>query len=352
MAVGSLWREVFGDPIPREAGRFLRERTEKKFIYWTSRRVVIPVIIEVLTPMIIRHNDPEELFSLDVEAPGKGMVTVPAILGTKVSGELRRRMQQILRDAYALWSGEVDSLLGSAGLPGYKGSYTCMVTVTTRKGGQEEAVVPGYCKRCPACALMGYAVEAGNEVNTISRVDKDTFYSTSRLIDAMVKITRNKVDDISFTTGQALFEANAVKPGTLFVGVITLRDVTEAELLFTLKALSEMERLGAVKTIFGAVRTHIPVVAFSYGRLATGYELAGEIIALGLSSKDEILKHVAEKIAGIAGQDRAYVADVSGIMRAKSIDDLKSVILEAWSDAAVRRKMVLAEAGLSNKTGK
>lgn len=338
------WKELLG-ANPQEIRPYFRSRKEKDFVLWTSKRVNIPVIIEAVKPLVIRHNDPEEVFSLDIEVPGQKprMETVPAIIGTKVAGELRRRMHQILREAYKNWPDNVNKAVESE-LPGeaYKNGYECSVTVNVKQDrqGLTEYVVPGYCKRCPACALMGYAVETGGDVNAISRVDKDTFYAPVTLAEAIAKITRNKVDDVTFTTGQALFELNTIRPGTLFLGVIVLRDVTPDEALFTLKAIAEMERIGAAKTVFGGIKTYIPAVVFSHGRVLTGYELAGEALASNIKGRDAMKSFVLEKVRAAAGKYPVVEADIAETMRRLTIEELKDVILEAWRDAAARRRIV------------
>ncbi len=343
-----LWENILGGSLPRAAPNYLRRRDEVDFILWTSRRVNIPVIIEAHQPLLIRHNDPEELFTLDV-----GKWPVPAIIGTKIAGELRRRMHQLLRDAYKMWSGEIDGVLEKIE-EGYKygGKYECGVSVVVDEKRGEEKLSVGYCKRCPSCALMGYAVERGEDVNSISRVDKDTFYATKKLTEATIKITRNRVDDVAFITGQSLFELNAVKPGTLFVGVIVLRDVTLAETLFTLKAISELERIGAAKTIFGGIRTHIPLVAFANGRIASGYEIAETILETGLGGDDpleETKKIIVKTFQDRIADDQMYIGEIAGLMREKPLEQFKDVIIEAWQDAAVRRKMVLEVARKARK---
>lgn len=341
-----VWQDLTGFPLSKRASEFLRARDEKDFILWTSRRVNIPVVIVAQQPLIIRHNDPEELFSLDVEVPdGSGRVSVAAILGTKISGELRRRMHQLLRDAFKRWKDEInDTVKGIYEGAVYGDVYDCGVYVEVDAKKREERLRGGYCKRCPSCALMGYAVEAGQEINSISRVDKDTFYSTRRLADVMMKVTRNRVDDVAFVTGQSLFEVNVVEPGTVFVGVITLRDATLAETLFTLKAIAEMERVGAAKTAFGGVRTYIPLVAFAEGRLATGYELAGKALAMGAASKDDVVKLVVDTFTSLVSKDQIVSGEIAENLRSKGLDEMKRVIIEAWMDAAERRKRAYREA--------
>jgi len=334
-----LWESLIGS-LPPRALDFVRYRDEPDYILWTSRRVNIPVIIEAHQPLLIRHNDPEEIFALDV-----GKESVPAILGTKISGELRRRMHQILRDAYKKWPGDIDGNLAQYGddYP-YKGKYECGVSVHVDEKRGEEKISVSYCKRCPSCALMGYAVERGEGVNSISRVDKDTFYATKKLTEATIKITRNRVDDVTFTTGQSLFEVTAVKPGTLFVGVLVLRDATLAETIFALKAIADMERIGAAKTVFGGIRTYIPLVAFAHGRVTTGYELAEAILEQGLPGENQ-LDAVKQAVAGIFEQrvpaEQLHKQELATMLRQKTLDEFKDAIIEAWLDAAARRKMVL-----------
>jgi len=343
----NLWEALIGT-LPAHALDFVRRRNEPDYILWTSRRVNIPVIIEAHQPLLIRHNDPEEIFILDV-----GRVPVPAILGTKISGELRRRMHQILRDAYKKWTNEIDDSLKEIGdeYP-YGGKYECGVSVHVDEKKGEEKVSVNYCKRCPSCALMGYAVERGEDVNSISRVDKDTFYATKKHPDSTIKVTRNRVDDITFTTGQSLFEVNAVKPGTLFVGVIVLRDVTLAETIFTLKAIADMERIGAAKTVFGGIRTYIPLIAFAYGRVATGYELAQAILEQGLpedNQLDAVKKVVTETFKHRVPKEQLYEGELATMLRQKTLDEFKDTIVEAWLDAAFRRKNVLDAAKVEKK---
>ncbi len=299
-----------------------------------GRVVNVFVAIKALTPLLIRTEGQG-----DVTAFRLGGVSVPAILNTKVQAMLRRKTLRLLRHLYDNdpdVKKHVEELLG--------GEWQCIVNVT---GGSRGV---GYCGRCPACLIYGFAVQGG-DYNVKSRVEGDVYYAVMREEDATFTFTRNAVDEALHVTGQALLQDRAVKPGVLFVGKIALKNLTWNELLLVLYSLATIDRLGAVQTHFGRVAVEIAGLIAAPYEVGSGYEAALKILSSAPKTPEEALTTYKGYIREI-GKATPYAkycisSGIAETVRREAV--LKDIVKKAWSDAKAKHDELAKLAGGEGK---
>jgi CRISPR type I-D-associated protein Csc2 len=90
--------------------------------------------------------------------------------------------------------------------------------------------------------------------------------------------TFNGVDEATQLTGQTLGDRESVRPCSLFGSIVTLRAVTEAELVLAMKTILSCTRYGAETRIGGFVRNHIVGLVAAHEEILSPLELT---LALG-----------------------------------------------------------------------
>jgi len=145
------------------------------------------------------------------------------------------------------------------------------------------------CQDCVECILYGSAASSdeGNDVSITSRVMYDTAYS---LRDASVvideKFQNAPGDDYAKSAEATIREPDFFEPGTMFPGVVTLRDATPAELAFVLGITAKNKRYGATTSRLGRVNNRILGVYVGSEEGPANLELTRETIAR-LQAEDE-----------------------------------------------------------------
>ncbi len=289
------------------------------------------VAFQSQTPLLIRTEGQGDLTSFRV-----GGVSVPAILNTKVQAVLRRKTLQILRYYYENNEDVKKQVKDIAGE-----NWSCMVSPT----GQGKV---GYCGKCPACMIYGFAVKRESEYNVKSRVEGDVYYATIREEEASYTFTRNAVDEARHITGQALLQDRAVKPGIYFLGKIALKNLTPAELGLVLYSIASLDRIGAVVTHFGRVKTYIVGLIGSDHEVGSGYEAVRQLLG-----SSEPLRSYAEYVRRLFGDTPGsigIVQDGLADLIIKTID-LAKTVKDAWNDAKKKRERIEEIAG-GKKSGK
>ncbi len=235
------------------------------------------------------------LFPLKIS---KCIVSVPVILPEKIQAKLRRQMLEILR---AHFDDTVKKLL----LEKYKANnykklkddepWKCYIAPPL--GNRETDI--GMCGFCPVCNIMGtiitrseLGVETSRGIKPItttyglkSRVAHDSAYALVEERKAIVDMSHTKVGEGISYTGRALFEESHVLPGVVFVGKIVLCDVTELEAKLVLAGLSNIRRMGAGETKYGAVQTIILGMKGGMTETISSYDIARRVLD-SFSKKD------------------------------------------------------------------
>ncbi|RLE80832.1 MAG: type I-D CRISPR-associated protein Cas7/Csc2 [Thermoprotei archaeon] len=253
-------------------------------------------------------------------------ISVPAILNTKVQGMLRRKTLQILRNYWP------------------EGKPLCYVLVQAKKGKGE---IKGYCGACPSCLIYGYAVQEERTYNVKSRVEGDVYYGTIPEEEATFEFTRNAVDEITHTTGQALLTERAVKPGVIFIGKMALRNLTPSELKLVLYTLASLDRLGAVQTHFGRIKPIILGLIGAHYEIGSGYEIVSQILADGLKEEDKILAKARELIKEVGAKYGGTTVVQEALEDIVLKADIKTICDEAWKDAQKKKKELDEVSGVS-----
>jgi CRISPR type I-D-associated protein Csc2 len=138
------------------------------------------------------------------------------------------------------------------------------------------------CMRCPRCGLYGATSTVSGQserANIKHRIEYSTAFSLVPFEEIAQSHTFNAINDSNETTGQALGSRNSVGPATLFPSVITLKSVTQRELILAVKTLLACKSYGAESRIGGDVRNHLVGVITGWEEIITALEFSLELYA-------------------------------------------------------------------------
>ncbi|MDW8801444.1 type I-D CRISPR-associated protein Cas7/Csc2 [Clostridium sp. A1-XYC3] len=137
------------------------------------------------------------------------------------------------------------------------------------------------CGKCLDCMLNGYAVGDGGAQK--SRIIYDNAYS----ILPFNMVTDVKTFNALYDNGtmrdeegkasSSINEDEYIKPGTVFVDMITFKDVTFTEFIYGLSNILRSKRYGAISSRIGKMKNTILKVAFSDCELFSNLELTQSI---------------------------------------------------------------------------
>lgn len=137
------------------------------------------------------------------------------------------------------------------------------------------------CGKCLDCMLNGYAVGDGGAQK--SRVIYDNAYS----ILPFNMVTGVKTFNALYDNGtmrdedgkasSSINEDEYIKAGTVFVDMITFKDVTSIEFIYGLSNILRSKRYGAISSRIGKIKNTILKVAFSDCELFSNLELTQSI---------------------------------------------------------------------------
>jgi len=134
------------------------------------------------------------------------------------------------------------------------------------------------CEQCIDCFLYGYAAGGGGAQK--SRVLTDDAYSLGPVAQVTSRRTFNATYDngtmrnpITGAPSTSINEDEYVLPQTHFLDIETLKDVTLAELQYTIGNIMRSSRYGAISSRLGKVDNQIVAVAFSDCELFSNLEL-------------------------------------------------------------------------------
>ncbi len=216
------------------------------------------------------------------------------------------------------------------------------------------------CRKCPRCVLFGAVSTEGGagqeRWNIKHRIEYSSAYSIEPYEDISELITFNAVDPATQSTGQALGYTENVRPIAHFPSVVTLKSVTEEELIWYLKTLMATKSYGAETRVKGDVVNSIVGVAGGYEELITSLEYSLEMAARDWSGDPVAATHeILEKYKGYAAlPDQARVLTGKQLDRlVKGVRDFKPTreFIEALRDNALQFAKA-AENYASDKKGK
>jgi CRISPR type I-D-associated protein Csc2 len=212
-----------------------------------SGRETIQLILvrEVQDYTILRTEETRELNT--VWTPGKaGSDTVS---DRQVASEPVERVAFLATKQKAAESRELEGLLRTWNSVAGRGSV------------DECYLKSALCLACPRCVLFG-ATDVSKRREKGANIKHRIAYATAFSLlpvdpDLRETHTFNGVDEATQLTGQTLGDRESVRPCSVFGSIVTLRAVTEAELVLALKTILSCTRYGAETRIGGFVRNHI-----------------------------------------------------------------------------------------------
>lgn len=156
------------------------------------------------------------------------------------------------------------------------------------------------CGKCPDCYIYGYAVGGGGAQR--SRVITEDAFSLLDISEISSERTFNALYDNSTmrnpNTGEAstsLGSNEYVRPGTHFLDIETLKDVTKAEFIYVLGSILRSTRYGAIGTRIGRVENQLLAIAVGKQEIFSTLELTQKAYDLLTNKKHPIpTKDVAD----------------------------------------------------------
>ncbi len=291
-----------------------------------AETVQLIVMREILDYTVLRTEETRELNTVHTPLSinnGSEPVRRVAFLATKQKAAESREMEHLLR-----------TVRRAADLPE-----------------QECYLKDNLCMRCPRCGLFGgTSVTPGQaeRANIKHRIEYSTAFSLMPFEDIGTRLTFNAIDDRNLTTGQALGDRHVVLPATLFPSVVTLRSITQRELILTVKTLLACKSYGAESRIGGDVRNSIWAVVAGWEEVITSLELTLELFDVMESlSPAKVREIIANKYVPLAGNpDRVMILtpeEVETLVRACAGTELDRAFVEtAYRDIEQYRSEQLA----------
>jgi CRISPR type I-D-associated protein Csc2 len=203
------------------------------------------------------------------------------------------------------------------------------------------------CLSCPRCGLFGAtSTESGQQrrANIKHRIEYSTAFSLLPFEDIATSLTFNAINDRNQTTGQALGERPSVIPATLFPSVVTLKSVTQRELILTVKTLLACKSYGAEPRIGGDVRNHLIGVVAGWEEIITALEFSLELYDrqndLSCQAIANLLTETYQPLAGYPQHVSVLLAEeVAALVKACSETDVDRAFVEAaYQDIAGYRQ--------------
>ena len=285
-----------------------------------AKTVQIILFREVMDYTVLRTEETRELNTVVTprSISQNDEIRRVAFLGTKQKAVESREMERILRTA-----GEA---AGRVELVCYLKDNLCL--------------------SCPRCALFGGTnVDSASEkkANIKHRIVYGTAFSLLPFEDVEESITFNAINDQTQKTGQALGNRYAVRPATLFPSIVTLKSVTQGELVLTLKTLLAAKNYGAETRIGGDLRNTIVGFVAGWEEVITPLELTLELYNRQAELSGETVATILEQYQTYAGNPQQVKVltpdEVDKVVEEAANTVLDKVFLErVYADVAQYRE--------------
>ncbi len=344
----------------------LRKSDEPDRVFPKNRKVEVVFLVEAVNAILPRTEGVEDITL--IKLPGTEY-EVPIILPEKLQAVARRKMLNQLR-----WFRD-----NSNKMKEYLEKVTNMYKYEVKKRNKKGEVVISFIKAkeainepknwncyiqppggdvrettdvgmdgfCPACALFGTVITNvtlefldtidnknknvfGESVGVKSRVEFDPAITFLDKEKSVAKYTHSKVADGVSWTGMGLYSDYHVIPGTIFVGKVTLEDVTEAELKAFLAVLSSIDRLGGRERLYGGVRVYLIGIKGGSYETASALEIARKLAEkYGGAKYPPAIDEVIKKTTELVKEKRFTSLDTNAF---KNLMDNTNVWEDLWSD--------------------
>jgi CRISPR type I-D-associated protein Csc2 len=195
------------------------------------------------------------------------------------------------------------------------------------------------CLECPRCGLFGGTnTESGKgqAPNIKHRIEYSTAFSLLPFEDIESATTFNAINDDKQITGQALGTRYAVIPASIFPSIVTLRSVTEHELVLTIKTLLACKSYGAESRIGGDVRNTILGIVAGWEEVLTPLELTLELYDRRGTINMATMQGIAQTYKPLAGNPARVKVfepeEVQAVLSAAASVELDKAFLQASYD--------------------
>lgn len=296
-----------------------------------AETVQLILMREILDYTVLRTEETRELNTVHTPfsvTKANEPVRRVAFLATKQKAAESRELEYLLRTATA-----------KAGLKYVRRNGNLLLTDAVQNGDQEVDcyLKDNLCMQCPRCGLYGgTSTVAGQQerANIKHRIEYSTAFSLLPFDDIGTALTFNAINDRNQTTGQALGQRFAVQPATLFPSVVTLKSVTQRELILAVKTLLACKSYGAESRIGGDVRNTIWGVVAGWEEVITSLELTLELADQLDALDGSLIKTMIEtKYKPMAGNPQRIVVleptEVETLVKACAETKLDKSFLEA-----------------------
>jgi len=164
------------------------------------------------------------------------------------------------------------------------------------------------------------ATALSNEANIRHRIDYATAFSLLTYDVLTEEITFNAVDERSQMTGQALGARHVVRPASLFPSIVTLRSVTQRELVLAIKTLLSTKNYGAETRIGGDCRNTVIGIVAGWEEIITPLELTLELY----DTRETLERDPLAELLQREYRSRAGSPSKVRILSSKEIDEVVS----------------------------
>lgn len=202
------------------------------------------------------------------------------------------------------------------------------------------------CLECPRCGLFGAtSTESGKgqTPNIKHRIEYSTAFSLLPFEDIETATTFNAINDDKQITGQALGTRYAVAPASIFPSIVTLRSVTQRELILAIKAILACKSYGAESRIGGDVRNTIFGIVAGWEEVLTALEFTLELYDRKDALSAETVQAIAQAYVPLAGNPKKVKVftpeEVEKTVQAATEVELDQAFLKAsYDDVKAYRK--------------
>jgi len=280
-----------------------------------AKTIQLLVIREIHDYTVLRTEETRELN------------TVATPLSIKQDGVDTRRVAFLATKQKAAESRQLEYLLRTATQEaGVKVEKTCFLK-------------DDLCLECPRCGLFGAtSTEAGKgqTPNIKHRIEYSTAFSLLPFEDIESATTFNAINDDKQITGQALGTRYAVVPASIFSSIVTLRSVTERELILAIKTILACKSYGAESRIGGDVRNTIFGIVAGWEEVITPLEFTLELFDRREAINGATVAAIAETYKPLAGNPARVTVfspdQVEAIVKAAADTALDKAFLQTSYD--------------------
>jgi CRISPR-associated protein Csc2 len=203
-----------------------------------------------------------------------------------------------------------------------------------------------FCKQCPDCICYGFAI--GDEGAEKAKVLVDSAYSIAAYEDSHQTLTFNAMNEAGIHSGTpqaSMFgEQDHVLPQVDFPSIVTVRDPTEAELIYVTANVLRTHRYGAQTSRTGTMRNQLVRVVFADGEIFSNLRLTQAVADRLAAAKppypeSEVLEALGQTVDSLLAHEMVVKRVLDGAATGRFADDVRDICSDE-----TRLRAVLAQA--------